>query len=85
MIHISTIQSVLSYCLLVLAFVYKNVMDLFNVVYKILVRVMLNYYNDNYYYCTDDLFKMLKIATLEQLYGKMSIMELHKNKSNFKY
>lgn len=36
-------------------------------------------------YSTNDLFKILKIFSLDQLYDKISILETHKNKSNFKH
>lgn len=38
------------------------------------------------YHCTDDFIETLNIFRLiEHLFGKMSIMEIHKKKSKFKY
>lgn len=34
---------------------------------------------------TNDLSKMLKILTFKHLYENMLVMEIYKNKSNFKY
>jgi len=45
---------------------------------------MLKHYYNNYY-TTDNLFILFKILTIVQLYGKLAIIEVHKNKAIFDY
>jgi len=45
---------------------------------------MLKHCFDKNNYRTDDLFKMIKILATEQLCGKISNIEIYKNKINFK-
>lgn len=63
-IYLALVQSILTYGIIVWGSAYKNILEPLNVVR--LVRIMFEQYY-NHSYGTDDLFKMLKVLTIEQL------------------
>lgn len=76
------IQSILTYGILVQRLAYKNVLKPLNVLHRTIIRIILkqNYIEDNN---TNDLFKILKILNINQLYNKIQTAKIYIIKNQF--
>ena len=83
MVYFAIIQSILTYGIIVWGSAYKNVLEPLNIVHRIIVRIILNqYYKEGSN--TNELFKILKVLTIEQLYDKLSITKIYMIKNQYK-